>query len=169
MKFSKQITLKEYLNLVYVLTYKKGWMIFITILGLLMLLLTMIYLTGTAPVLFDNDYNPWTNIFMAFFFLVAIPGSIYYSARSNYYSTKRLQESIDYELTDETMRITGESFHTELNWNKAYKIEELKNWFLIYESKRTANFIDKKELSAEQIQYLRSLFKTLGTVKLKLK
>jgi hypothetical protein len=169
MKFSKRITLKEYINLIYILTYKKGWMIFITIIGLLMLLITIIYLTGTAPILFDKDFNPRADIFMAFLFLVAIPVSIYFTAKSNYSSTKRLQEQIDYELSDQTIRISGESFNAVLNLNKAYKIEELKNWFLIYESKRTANFIDKRELSAEQIQDLRSFFKTFKTVKLDLK
>jgi hypothetical protein len=169
MKFSKRITLKEYINLIYILSYRKGWMIFITIIGLLMLLVTIIYLIGTASMLFGKDFNPWSDIFLAFLFLVAIPISIYFSARSNYLSTKRLQEPIEYELSNESIRMTGESFNSELNWEQAYKIEELKNWFLIYQSKRTANFIDKKKLSAEQIQQLRSFFKTLKTVKLDVK
>lgn len=89
MKFSKRITFKEYINLIYLLTYKKGWMIFITVIGLLMLLVSIFYFTGTFSIIFDKDFKPWGDLFMAFFFLIAIPVSIYYSARSNYYSTKR--------------------------------------------------------------------------------
>lgn len=169
MKFSRRTTLTEYIKVAYAISYRNGVLRFSTILGLLMLLVTIIYLTGTAPGLFGDDFNLWGEIFMTFLLLVGIPVSIYFSAKSNYFSTRRLQEQKEYEFFDETLRITGESFNSELNLNKAYKIEELNNWFLIYESKRTANFINKKELSSEQIEYLRSLFKRLKTVKIKLK
>jgi hypothetical protein len=50
------------------------------------------------------------------------------------------------------MKLTGETFNTEMKWDKTYKIEELKNWFLIYQSKKTANIIPKINLTVEQIQ-----------------
>ena len=169
MKFITTVSLKEYIKLMYILTYKRGWMIFITIIGLLMLCVTIIYLSGTLPILFQKDYSPWTNIIFGFLFLVAIPFSVYFSSKRNYFATKRLHEQIEYEFSNETMKLTGESFNTEMKWDQTYKIEELNNWFLIYQSKKTANLIPKTNLTAEQIQNLRNIFKSLENVRTRLK
>jgi hypothetical protein len=80
MKFKTRITLRDYIKLMYVLTYKKGWMIFVTILGILMLCIAIIYLTGSIPILFGKDYTPWTNIMLGLLFLAVIPVTVYFSA-----------------------------------------------------------------------------------------
>jgi hypothetical protein len=42
------------------------------------------------------------------------------------------------------MKITGETFSSEMDWSKIYKVLELKNWILIYQSKLIANAIPKE-------------------------
>jgi YcxB-like protein len=80
-----------------------------------------------------------------------------------------LHEEIEYELSNETLKLTGETFNAEMRWDKAHKIQEVKDWFLIYQSTKTAILIPKINFSEEQIQQLRNIFKTHKTVKVRLK
>ncbi len=59
------------------------------------------------------------------------------------------------------MKATGESFSTELDWVKTYKIAEFKNYFLVYNSKAVANIILKKNMLSDEIIELRELFRSL--------
>jgi hypothetical protein len=67
------------------------------------------------------------------------------------------------------LTITGDTFNSEINLNSSYKIEELKNWFLIYPSNRIANLIPKTGITSQEIVELRNIFKSLSGVKVKLK
>jgi hypothetical protein len=39
---------------------------------------------------------------------------------------------------------TGETFKSEMSWTKLYRVQELRNWILIYQSKTAANIIPKE-------------------------
>jgi len=169
MKFISSINFNDYLKLNYILTYKNKWVIYISILGLLMLLATGLYYSGLTPWLYAKDNPPYFQFFFGIFTLIGIPCSVYFSAKRNFKASERLQEEIEYELTNEKFKLTGSSFSNEMTWDKTYKIQELKNWFLIYQNRKVANLIPKRNLSLEQTEYLRNLFKTFKNIKLKLK
>jgi len=78
-----------------------------------------------------------------------LPISIYWSAKRSFSTNKRLQEKIIYEFTNENIIIKGETFNSELNWSKTYRIMELNNWILIYQSRLTANVIPKKSFDSQ--------------------
>ncbi|RYU91944.1 YcxB family protein [Mucilaginibacter terrigena] len=159
------ITFKEYLKLMYYLTYRKGWTIYVSIIGLVM------FITGILSLLNISDLqaDPTFALFFGAFAVIFLPISIYFSAKKNFSSNKRLQEEIEFEFAGDKMTVKGSSFSSELGLNEVFKIEEIKQWFLIYQSKQTANFISKANLSEQQINELRGIFKGLTGVKIKLK
>lgn len=169
MKFKSRINFKEYLKLSYILTYKIRWAVFISIIGLLMLVVTGLYYSGLTPEIFVNVSPPYFQLLFGLFVVAGIPLSVYFAAKKNFASSPRLQEEIEYEITNEKFKLTGTSFSSDMTWDKTYKIQELKNWFLIYQNRRVANLIPKSEMSPEQVESLRNLFRTFRNVKLKLK
>lgn len=101
--------------------------------------------------------NPYFNLFFAISILVILPIFYYLSIKKNFNSNKRLQENIIYEINNEKIKITGESFDSEMDWNGIYKIIEYKNWFLLFQNSNNANFLPKKFLNENQILEFRSL------------
>ena len=165
MTIKTKITFREYLNLMYSLTYRKGVTIFLTVVGLVMLLFAALDFFGVL----NTGTSPLSRIMFGVFLFVFIPLMVYISAKRNYFSDKRIQENIEYEFTTQMMRVKGESFNSEINWSKTFKIEELKKCFLIYQSKQVAHLIPKSNLTREQINYLRLLFRGLESIKVKLR
>ena len=143
MKFTAKINLKEFIKLNYTLFYRKGIAIYMTIIGVLMLSTSILYFTKVFPAIFSKSQPITYQPFFGFFLVIGLPLSVYFSAKKSYASTQRLQEEIEYEFSSENIKMTGESFKTEMNWDKTYKIEELSNWFLIYQSKKVATLIPK--------------------------
>jgi hypothetical protein len=124
----------------FVLTYRKPLVIFLTGVGLISFLSSASYFAGLkVPI----DGSPYFPLFFGFFVVVVLPFSIYRSAKKSFSSNERINEKIIYEFTEDKIKITGETFNSELSWEKTYKILELKNWFLIYQSSLIANVIPK--------------------------
>jgi hypothetical protein len=76
-----------------------------------------------------------------------------------------LQEHITYEIIDEKMILTGETFHSELALKTTHKILETSKFFLIYASKQVANIIPKKDMDANEVIQLRNILSKLDSVK----
>jgi len=134
-----------------------------------MLLTAGLYFSGITPWLYEKDNPPYFQIIFGLFTLIVIPGSVYFSAKKNFKTSQRLQEEIQYEFTNDKFKLTGSSFSNEMTWDKTYKIQELQNWFLVYQNRKVANIIPKRNLSSEQTEDLRNLFKTFKNIKLKLR
>jgi hypothetical protein len=160
-----KIDFYKYVRLMYVLTYRKPITIFITFIGLVMFVSSILYfLNFNIP--FDSP--PYFQIIFGFTTIAYLPFSIFRKAKSNFSSSGRLQEKIIYEFTDEKMKIIGETFNSELGWEKTYKILELNAWVLIFGNKLTANVIPK-EFFGEKIIEFRELIKTKTFINQKLK
>jgi len=103
--------------------------------------------------------------------LVAViqPLVIYTTIRKNYHSSNHLKEPLEIEFTGSQVKIKGKSFYTELDWEKTFKIVELKNWFVIYESNLTAVIIPKKSLSKIQEEEFRKIVLSIKKVPVHLK
>lgn len=152
MKIDTNIKLKDYIKLMYILTYRRIGMKFASILGIFLFTFCIMYFIG----IIESAEFPWLPIAYSAIIIIVMPLSIYYSAKSNYKTNARLQEKIAYEISDELIRITGESFNSEMTWEKTYKVLELKNWFLFYQNKLVANIIPK-ECVGNQTQELREI------------
>jgi len=134
-----KLDFKQYLSLMYILTYRKPMMIILTILGLIMLFTSILYFLGLPVPVSSTPYMP---LFFGIFTIV-LPLFIYRNSKRNFSSHGRLNEQISYEFTEDKIIITGESFKTEMDWTKLYRIEELPKWILIYQNRIIANVILK--------------------------
>jgi hypothetical protein len=162
MKIVSKIAFNEYLKLMYLLTYRKRISIYATILGLGMFA-TIIF----SPTRATNELSSlMMPIIIGTIALVVLPTSVYFSAKKNYDSDAYLQETIHYEMTDERISIYGQSFNSELLWDKLYMVHELNNWLLIYHNKQVATIIPKNSIS--NILELREIIRNKG-IKAKLK
>jgi hypothetical protein len=120
--------------------------------GLICLLSVVAYFFGLGFPTFPN-----VEFIVAVGFLVILPLIIYMQGKRNFKTNTRLNEEMKYIFTDDKFYITGESFKSEMTWEKAYKIEELKNWILIYQNWQVANIIPKSAFSDEQLNDFRQI------------
>jgi hypothetical protein len=72
-----------------------------------------------------------------------------------------MSELISYEFTDETIVISGISVSYTKNWNEIFKVEELKNWILIYPTPQVVNTIAKEAFGDNLIEF-KNLIKSKG-------
>lgn len=165
MTIKTKLTLEEFRKLNFTLAYSKPGLILLTLFGILMFLSGFVLYFFTEE-LEESLFSPLiAGMILTFLF----PFSIFVSSTRNFNSDKRLQEEMEYEFTDEKMKVSGESFSFELELSKTHQIIELKNWFLIYQNKISANLIPKRSLSESEIKEMRKIFSQLKGVKLKIK
>lgn len=149
-----KIDFKKYIKLMYILTYRRKLMIYTSILGFLLLIISIFYFFG----IIEMTEFPWIPILTGIVINIVMPISVYYTSRKAYFTNARLQEKIVYEITQDLIIITGESFNSQMTWDKTYKVLELKEWFLIYHNKLSANIISKESIG-NQTQEFREIIK----------
>jgi hypothetical protein len=154
MKIETKMDFRKYLKLMYWLTYKKPWTIIITIIGLAMFILALLYFLG-AHIAFEKP--PFAQLAIGLI-PIFLPITIYRSAKKSFSSNGRLQEKMTYEFTVDKIIINGETFKTEMDWTKLYKIQELKDWILIYNNKFNANIIPKESFGEELLEFKKIVF-----------
>lgn len=161
MKLKAKVTIRQYLKLLFSLAYSKPLMIFLIAVALLLVLWIILFhlqiLNLPQPVI----YQYITLLLIA----VIQPTVILTTIIRNYYSSNHLRETLDMDLTDDQIKIRGESFYMEILWTKIYKVDEKKNWFLIYQNNLSAILIPKKELSSDQIKQVQEILGSVKTIK----
>ena len=146
MRVEVKIEFKKYLYLMYLLAYKRPIMIFSLVIGLLMIVFSILYFLGFGEII---ENPPYYQLIFGLFFIGYLPFSIWYSAKRNFLTQGILQEKLIYDFTTDKIKITGETFNTELDWAKVYKVVELKNWIQIYQSRLIFNLISKESLDVK--------------------
>lgn len=158
-----KIELKDYVKLMYILTYRKWTMVLILSMALFSFIFSAFYILGIVE---SSEFPVFPFVFSSIV-LFLLPVSVYYSSRKNYKTNTRLQEEVTYNISEEEIKVRGDSFSSEMTWEKTYKVLELKDWFLIYQNKMAANIIPKVSIG-ENIKDLRNIVKTRN-IKCKLK
>lgn len=105
----------------------------------------------------------WLAVIIIFMFV-----RTYFRLKNAFYSNKKIQEQITYIFTNEKVEAKGETFETDFAWNTVFKVKELKDCFLIYQSVRTMNMIPKENMEKDQMIELRKIVTDNG-VKSKLR
>jgi hypothetical protein len=165
MKVSTKITFKEYAKLIYTLTYKKPVMKLLLFLVLLVLIWIIGYYSRTLPVPKPSIYQYTTLVLI----LVIQPLVIFLTIRRNYLSSSHLTEQLQIEFTGDEIQMTGDSFYTVLNWKKIYKVQELKNWFLVYQNTLSAIIIPKRSFNKNDESRFKQILLSMPGLKLQLK
>jgi c-di-AMP phosphodiesterase-like protein len=144
LNFSGQISYKDYRNTLLELTYKKPIIrVFTIILGLVMFLLVVMFISGML-----NDIFP---LLFLVFFAIFYPFLLVRSAKKLYLQNKLFHEKLTYHLDNEKVTIISETINSTYNWCRLFKIKETRTFFLLYHDSIVANFLDKKMFSDEEI------------------
>jgi hypothetical protein len=165
MTVKTQITFKEYLKLLYGLTYRKPIMLLILFVDFVMLVWICGYYFNLLPLPKPTIYQFITLILIS----VVQPLVIFNTIRRNYQSSNHLRELLEIELTEREIKIHGESFFTEIKWNKIFKIVEHKNWFLIYQNNLSAIVIPKNDFHSGELDAFLKILKGIKSVPVHLK
>jgi hypothetical protein len=96
--------------------------------------------------------------------VVVQPTVIYITICRNYKSSNHLRETLEMELTQKEIKITGESFYMEILWDRMFKIVEEPNWFLIYQNNLSAIIIPKKDMQNGEINSFRKMLQGVKNV-----
>lgn len=135
-----EIDSRMYMNFMFTMSYRKPATLIPTIIGSLMILISVLYFLG-VNIPFNEP--PHFMLLLGVVIVAILPFSIYRSAKKNYPFLGRLQEKIIYEFTDEKIIETGETFSLEMDWNEICKVEELSNWMLIFQDTGSAIILPK--------------------------
>jgi hypothetical protein len=100
---------------------------------------------------------------------VVQPLVIFWTIKRNYDSSNHLGEPLEINLTQNEIKVRGESFYLEIAWNKIFKIEETKRWFLIYQNNLSAILVSKKNLSTEEMNTFKNILRAIPNVPVHLK
>jgi hypothetical protein len=154
MTIHTKIEFLDYLKLMYKFSYRKISSIVTLFCGIL-LLISGIYDLITGEL---QANLPYLNLFLGMAIVFLIPILIYISTKKNYNTHKILKKEVIYEFSEDTMKISGEGFSSEVELSKVFKIWELKDWFIIYQNRQIANFLPKKTMTPDQTKMLRFIF-----------
>jgi hypothetical protein len=100
------------------------------------------------------------------FAIIAVvqPSVIYWTIKRNYESSNHLREPLEITVDHRELSMKGQSFYTEIAWNKVFKIEEEKKWFLIYQNNLSAILISKKDLSNNETQEFNDILSAIPDI-----
>lgn len=106
--------------------------------------------------------NSWWPFFFGIVILGAImPLAFYQASKKQMKDNPKLKEDIHYTLNHEYFFEKGESYEVKYFWKEVVKVQEKKDFFLIYIRKNAAKLIKKSDLQDNQYNELKTLFKSL--------
>ena len=159
-----KIRFKEYVKLLYSLAYERTMLRLLVLVALLLLLWILFYNFDVFNLPKPIIYQYITLSLIA----IAQPAIIFITIWRNYYSSNQLRETLEIELANEMIKINGESYYMEIEWEKLFKIVEKPNWFLMYQNNLSAIIILKKDMDEKDIVNFRRLLSGLKVVPVEL-
>lgn len=112
----------------------------------------------------NDTSNPyfWIILFLALVLLVGmVIFRIYRESKKVITDNPKVKEDITYTLNSEYFHEKGESFEIKYFWKDVFKIEEKKDFFLIYIRKNVAKIIKKTDLKDNQYNEIKVLLNSL--------
>lgn len=165
MTIKTKISFREYVKLLYGLAYRKPLMIVILCVDLVMICWITGYYARILPLPKPLIYQYIT----VFLITIVQPSVIYLTIWHNYHSSNHLREPLEIGLTQAQVKIKGDTFYTEIHWEKMFRVDELNKWFLIYQNNLSAIILPKKDFTAVQLQGFKKILRSLPSVPVNLK
>ena len=151
MQIKTTLTQKDYINATMVLLYKKPGTIVITVIGVLFFVLTIVLIVMDSPGSSVKDFIAPICI------MAALPVVSAITARRNYATNPRVGEQVEYVFDQDYLKVNGQSYNSQLSWDKIYKVTQSKNWIFIWHNRQMANPISKRDIWEEQQEELKRL------------
>ena len=151
-----KISSGDYICLLYRITYRKPGIIIISLAGLAMIVLSMLYFLNLYAL---ADQPPYLPLLTGILIVVIFPLFIYWMARRNFRADTMLWEKILFTFSGEKILLRGETFLHSLPWDKIHKVSFLRDWLLFYGEKSRLDFMVRHSLSGAQQKELEKLVK----------
>lgn len=146
-KIESVITRKEYIRLLFLITYRKPPVIIISMLGLMMVLLPVLYFLNLYTAI---DSPPYMPLISGLLITAVFPLSIYWMARRNFRTDELLGQRIRYTFMADKIILKGSTFEANIGWDKIHKVKKLKEWILLYRDKARVEFMIRNSFNAEE-------------------
>jgi hypothetical protein len=147
-----QLTARDYSKAMLVGFYKRPSILLMAVFGF--------YLVITVILNYFNIINLYSEIpyFEMFggLFILLLPPLIIIIAVRQFLSNPNFQKEIKYTFTENGMSVQGLTFKGEFLWAHIIKQREISNFLILYHSKKLGNFIDKRKLNLDQIEFIKS-------------
>ena len=147
-----KLTQEDFINVNFVLWFKKRSIKILIGIYHFFLLSSLISLASSTTGVFQ--------VVFPLLFMTAVPVLIYFSAKRNYGSNKRVSEAIEYKFDKDALIVTGESLNSQLSWDKIYKVTQTRNWLLIWQNAQVANVIPKRDVWQSHLDDLKDILNT---------
>jgi hypothetical protein len=138
-KADYRISFKEYHSAVSRLTYRR-------LMARITMLCGMLFFIHFVYVLASRQLFAIFDIAMVVFCFCYYPIVIYFSAKKNFKTTKGLSSDTTVTISETGITTENEIGTSKLNWMGIYKIIEVKEMLLFYQSNNIAVFVPKKAL-----------------------
>jgi hypothetical protein len=148
MIIKSKLTEKDFINVNFVLLYSKTSMKIFTGIIAIFLFVSVLAAILIPKVSYSQAITPLV-------MLSVLPLLTYFTAKKNYVANKRMSEIIEYQFDKDNLFMKGESFHSQLTWDKVYKVTQTKNWLLIWQNRQIANPVPKRDVWEGQIEDLK--------------
>lgn len=164
MTFTIQIDFRQFLLLMFRLTYRKAIILFLTAIGLLSLVAGIGALTGIVP---NSTGNALLQLVFGLFFTGVFPLVLYWSVRKGFRTNAFFREPIEFRIEEGRMNMKGTNYAFAIELDNVTRVRELKQWFVVYQRRVTLCPIPKTQLSFAEIEELRNIFKGLKHAKVR--
>jgi hypothetical protein len=145
-----QLKLNDFIKITRYLHYQKISSKYFTAMGVFIFL--------TIPLNYSLTKSlPYNQLIIGLIVLTLIPIILYFSAKKNFRVNSRLQEKITYTFDESNISLQGDSFNSQLSWDKIYKVTENKSWILIWQNKQVANIIPKRDFNSSELDYFKEI------------
>lgn len=159
--FTGQIEYLDYRNLILGISFKKP--IYLVVLGI-MLLFSLTFFANKENMVSQLDSNYFIFIVIGIFLLS--PFFTLIQIKKLYNTNSIFQEKLDYNLTNDTIHIKGDTVDSTQKWTRFYQIRETKKFFMFYQGKMVATLIEKKMFSETELNEFQSFIKSLNVKKI---
>lgn len=145
-----KLTEKDYVNATFVILFsRKTTRIFVVIFCLIAFPGSIINIAIGKP-----DFSLLISPLIV---LVILPSLLYFTTKRSFSNNPRVNETIEYQFEPEMLVIKGESFSSQLTWNKIPKVILTKNWLLIWQNRQIANAIPRRDVWDGEINELKGI------------
>ena len=151
-----QIQYIDYRNLILGISFKKP--IYLVFLGI-MLLFSLTFIINRENMMNQFDSNYFIFIIIGVFLLS--PLFTLLQIKRLYNTNSIFKEKLNYNLTNDSIHIKGDTVDSIQKWTHFYQIKETKMFFLFYHGKMVATLIDKKMFSENELREFQEFIKSL--------
>ncbi|HEV2353237.1 MAG TPA: YcxB family protein [Puia sp.] len=148
-------TVSDYVKILYTGFYRKPTFLIVSIFGLFCIWAGIF--AGYDVVPFDTGL-PGDGIYLGCLF-VLFPSLMVLIGVRQFRSNPVFRHDMTFSFGETGFKVQGLTFAAEFQWAYIIKQREIGHYLILYHSKRMGSFIDKRALTTEQLQFIKSKVK----------